>query len=115
MTILPQKIENTSLDVLRETRILRTTCDGRLRQNKSTAGRVRQRIKNVTLLRIRVFLFAPYFLRLVVVTENMASLNPRFGSERSSVGFSSVAKGCREQPPRGAPWVSGLVGHFVQT
>ncbi len=22
---------------------------------------------------------------------------------------------CREQPPRGAPWVSGLVGHFVQT
>ncbi len=24
-------------------------------------------------------------------------------------------KGCREQPPRGAPWVSGLVGHFVQT
>ncbi len=23
--------------------------------------------------------------------------------------------GCREQPPRGAPWVSGLVGHFVQT
>ncbi len=20
-----------------------------------------------------------------------------------------------EQPPRGAPWVSGLVGHFVQT
>ncbi len=25
------------------------------------------------------------------------------------------APGCREQPPRGAPWVSGLVGHFVQT
>ncbi len=23
--------------------------------------------------------------------------------------------GCREHPPRGAPWVSGLVGHFVQT
>ncbi len=23
--------------------------------------------------------------------------------------------GCREQPPRGAPWVSGLVRHFVQT
>ncbi len=23
--------------------------------------------------------------------------------------------GCREQPPGGAPWVSGLVGHFVQT
>ncbi len=23
--------------------------------------------------------------------------------------------GCREQPPRGAPWVSGLVGHFVPT
>ncbi len=23
--------------------------------------------------------------------------------------------GCREQPPLGAPWVSGLVGHFVQT
>ncbi len=23
--------------------------------------------------------------------------------------------GCREQPPRGAPWVLGLVGHFVQT
>ncbi len=23
--------------------------------------------------------------------------------------------GCREQPPHGAPWVSGLVGHFVQT
>ncbi len=23
--------------------------------------------------------------------------------------------GSREQPPRGAPWVSGLVGHFVQT
>ncbi len=22
---------------------------------------------------------------------------------------------CREQPPRGAPWVSGLVGHLVQT
>ncbi len=24
-------------------------------------------------------------------------------------------KGCREQPPRGAPWVSGLVEYFVQT
>ncbi len=23
--------------------------------------------------------------------------------------------GCTEQSPRGAPWVSGLVGHFVQT
>ncbi len=23
--------------------------------------------------------------------------------------------GCREQPPRSAPWESGLVGHFVQT
>ncbi len=27
----------------------------------------------------------------------------------------SAYLGCREQPPRGAPWVSGLVGHFVQT
>ncbi len=27
----------------------------------------------------------------------------------------SVGEGCREQPPRGAPWESGLVGHFVQT
>ncbi len=24
-------------------------------------------------------------------------------------------EGCREQPFRGAPWVSGHVGHFVQT
>ncbi len=29
--------------------------------------------------------------------------------------FSNTLEGCREQPPRGAPWVSGLVGHFVQT
>ncbi len=28
---------------------------------------------------------------------------------------SQPREGCREQPPRGAPWVSGLVGHFVQT
>ncbi len=28
---------------------------------------------------------------------------------------STVTGGCREQPPRGTPWVSGLVGHFVQT
>ncbi len=26
-----------------------------------------------------------------------------------------LVMGCREQPPRGAPWVSGLVVHFVQT
>ncbi len=26
-----------------------------------------------------------------------------------------VSRGWREQPPRGPPWVSGLVGHFVQT
>ncbi len=24
-------------------------------------------------------------------------------------------RGALEQPPRGAPWVSGFVGHFVQT
>ncbi len=28
--------------------------------------------------------------------------------------WSVVILGCREQPPRGAPWVSGLVGYFVQ-
>ncbi len=27
----------------------------------------------------------------------------------------AVVSGWREQPPRGPPWVSGLVGHFVQT
>ncbi len=27
----------------------------------------------------------------------------------------SSEPGCRDQPPRGAPWVSGLVGHFVLT
>ncbi len=28
---------------------------------------------------------------------------------------SNTVGGWREQPPRGPPWVSGLVGHFVQT
>ena len=31
------------------------------------------------------------------------------------VGRSKYTVGCREHPPHGAPWVSGLVGHFVQT
>ncbi len=31
------------------------------------------------------------------------------------VGSSIFDGGYREQTPRGAPWVSGLVGHFVQT
>ncbi len=31
------------------------------------------------------------------------------------VYLSTCLWGCREQPPRGAPWVSGLVEHFVQT
>ncbi len=29
--------------------------------------------------------------------------------------FTSKFPGRREQPPRGALWVSGLVGHFVET
>ena len=32
----------------------------------------------------------------------------------NSVSLTDVG-GCREQTPRGAPWVSGFVGHFVQT
>ncbi len=32
-----------------------------------------------------------------------------------SYSASTAFMGCREQPPCGAPWVSGLVGHFVQT
>ncbi len=34
---------------------------------------------------------------------------------KSAAVLSDDYTGCREQPPRGAPWVSGLVGHFVQT
>ncbi len=30
-------------------------------------------------------------------------------------GVAWIVKGAWEQPPRGAPWVSGLVAHFVQT
>ena len=33
-----------------------------------------------------------------------------------NMNYIEISVGCsREQPPRGAPWVSGLVGHFVQT
>ncbi len=44
---------------------------------------------------------------------------PNYSKSNSVAGHCQVVskntKGCREQPPRGAPWVSGLVGHFVQT
>ncbi len=39
------------------------------------------------------------------------------GSDRRLIRQGSITRtrGAWEQPPRGAPWVSGLVGHFVQT
>ncbi len=44
--------------------------------------------------------------------------NPRFCIHwvpYPEVYLLNVSQRCREQPPRGARWVSGLVGHFVQT
>ncbi len=35
--------------------------------------------------------------------------------EHPSSSCAYTVPGWREQPPRGPPWVSGLVGHFVQT
>ncbi len=65
---------------------------------------------------------------MAVKIQNAISNFPEFLSQWSSQGitlfgfleiflifFSPLPSGCREQPPRGAPWVSGLVGHFVQT
>ncbi len=39
----------------------------------------------------------------------------RAGCLDNSSMKSTCMQGWREQPPRGPPWVSGLVGHFVQT
>ncbi len=39
----------------------------------------------------------------------------RLQSDRHFPACSAVTPGWRGQPPRGPPWVSGVVGHFVQT
>ncbi len=41
--------------------------------------------------------------------------DPNAAQSSCNTGRPLVTEGCREQPPRGAPWVSGLVAHFVQT